>query len=78
MELLRRVRAVLGFDSCLDAAAAAAYLKVSPENFEDIVRAGDIPRSRVREKVCFRVSDLNAYLKERQSWVRDDRTESGL
>ena len=58
----------------LDAREAAAFLAISKEQLYRMVRAGEVPHTRVGKSLRFRVPDLDAYLQERTSrtWRRVD------
>ena len=49
----------------LDVNEAAAYLALSREGLYRLVRAGEIPHTRVGEAIRFRRLDLDAYLATR-------------
>jgi len=51
----------------LDARAAAAYLVVNIETLYRLVRAGELPHTRVGRALRFRQVDLERYLAEQTS-----------
>jgi excisionase family DNA binding protein len=61
----------------LDARAAAAYLAVHSETLYRLVRAGQLPHTRVGRALRFRLVDLERYLEEQTStyWRRVDGRE---
>ena len=58
----------------LDAREAAAYLAVKMGTLYALVRAGELPHTRVGHNLRFRLVDLDHYLVERTSthWKRVD------
>lgn len=58
----------------LDAREAAAYLAVSLGTLYALVRAGELPHTRVGRNLRFRLVDLDAYLEAHTSrtWKRVD------
>jgi excisionase family DNA binding protein len=58
----------------LDAREAAAYLAVKLGTLYTLVRAGELPHTRVGNNLRFRLVDLDAYLEARTSteWKRVD------
>jgi excisionase family DNA binding protein len=51
----------------LDVHEAAAYLAVKEATVYELVRAGELPHTRVGRSLRFRVADLDRYLAERTS-----------
>lgn len=58
----------------LDAREACAYLAVRPWTLYGLVRAGELPHTRVGKSLRFRLVDLDAYLAAHTSktWERVD------
>ena len=56
----------------LTKAQAAQYLGISQVTLHRMVKAGDIPHTRVSKSVRFRITDLDEYLEANTSreWVR--------
>ena len=56
----------------LTKAQAAVYLGISQVTLHRMVKAGEIPHTRVSKSIRFRISDLDEYLEANTSreWVR--------
>jgi excisionase family DNA binding protein len=64
--------------AALNSKEAAAYLAVSVEVLRNLVRAGDIPHTRIGRQLRFRLVDLDQFLEDQTSRnYKPMRTASG-